>query len=192
MNPDNDRVIEIGAVIISSNGKIIKKTFNQLCKAVISPFITELTGITNEMVKDKPTPGDVMPELFEFIGDRPLIAHNASFDERFLHSEMGRVGLIVKNPFICTLLLSKRLIHGLKSYKLTVLKEVINFKSNNDQHNDHRALDDVFVTVFLWQKLYEIVASVERDPIDVYTFHDIIRMKIPTANNIYIHKKHKA
>ena len=106
-----DRIIEFGAAVVQ--GDEIKSTFASLCNPgiYISPFITSLTGITNEMVRDMPAPERLMPDLYDYIGNRPILAHNASFDSRFLKAEMARIGKAVENPTLCTMLLARRLIY---------------------------------------------------------------------------------
>lgn len=156
MSADYDRIIEVGAAIVRGNA--IVDVFSSLCNPgkFIPSFITGLTGITNEMVRDQPSPEQVMPLFHEFIGDRPVIAHNLSFDSRFLRAEMERAGRRVCNPSLCTVLLSRRLIRDAANYKLGTLKQYINFESEAG-HKDHRALDDVKVTAKLWMHLRQLV-----------------------------------
>ena len=80
----NDKITEIGAVKIE-NFKVVDK-FSELINPQkdISYKIQELTGITNDMVKDKPTIDEVLPKFIEFIGDSVLVAHNAEFDMSFI------------------------------------------------------------------------------------------------------------
>ena len=83
----------------------------------INSFIESYTGITNEMISAAPPAHEVMAQAARFVGDAPLVAHNASFDRRFWSAELGRLGLddgapgatAGGNPFACTLLLSRRL-----------------------------------------------------------------------------------
>ncbi len=156
LSTDYDRIIEIGAAIVEGNQ--IKSTFSSLCNAGvhIPSFITELTGISNAMVEGMPTPEQLMPKFYDYIGNRPLLAHNASFDSRFLKMEMGRVDKSVENPVLCTMLLARRLITETTDHKLNTLKHYINFESDSN-HQDHRALDDVKVTASLWVHLKDLV-----------------------------------
>ena len=154
LSPEYDRIIEVGAVIVKNN-KIIA-SFDQLMNPGFSipNFITNLTGISSEMVRSMPSPENVMPRLKKFIGDRTILAHNASFDKRFLLSEMDRVGIKIQNRILCTLLLSRRLILNSASYKLSELAKILNFPTGRA----HRALDDVKVTAMLWDHLHSIVS----------------------------------
>ena len=151
------RVIEVGAAIVE-NGLILK-TFQELCNpgVKLSAFITRFTGISNDMLVGKRTPEEVMKSLYEFIGQKPIIAHNAAFDSKFLVSEMRRIKKTVSNTFLCSLLLSRRLLPGLKSYKLSYLKMELKYKPLAG-HCDHRALDDVLVTSHLWNYLLETLS----------------------------------
>ena len=152
---ERHRVIEIGAVILSEKGEILH-TFQTLCNpALVKPLpkvITRLTGITDSMLVGQQSTAMAMESLYVFIGNRPIIAHNATFDSKFLVAEMRRIDKVIFNQFLCTLLLSRRLLQNAGCYKLSFLKKFINFQSAID-HKDHRALDDVLVTVALWNIL---------------------------------------
>lgn len=159
LSPLRHRVIEVGAAVVRGNEII--STFQELCNpgVKVSSFITKFTGITNEMLASQDSPSVVMLKLYNFIGNRPIIAHNASFDSKFLFAEMKRIKKSISNQFLCTLQLSRRLLHGLQSYKLSSLKKYINFVGDKN-HSDHRALDDVLVTVQLWIFLQDTVRNV--------------------------------
>ena len=152
---DRNRVIEIGAVILNREGEIIN-TFQTLCNPPLEKklpnMITRLTGISDCMLLGQPSTASAMESLYHFLGNRPIIAHNASFDSRFLIAEMKRINRVIFNQFLCSLLISRRILLHAKSYKLSRLKEFINFKADIN-HKDHRALDDVLVTVALWKHL---------------------------------------
>ena len=60
--------------------------------AWVSPFITQLTGITNEMLRTAPPAAEVMREAARFVGDAPMVAHNASFDSKFWQAELALAG----------------------------------------------------------------------------------------------------
>jgi DNA polymerase-3 subunit epsilon len=156
MSADDSRVIEVGAARVV-NGRITE-TYSTLCDPGehIPYFITNLTGITNAMVRGQPAPESVMAEFQHFLGDSPVLAHNASFDRRFLVAEMKRIGHTVENPFLCSMLLARRLIQESEDHKLGTLRRYIGFQGESD-HTEHRALDDVKVTVALWNYIRTIV-----------------------------------
>lgn len=141
-SPDYDRIIEVGVVKVS-NGKVID-TFQEFVNPGmhISGTITNLTGITNDMVKSADRSSKVMPRLKSFVGDELIVAHNASFDSRFFKAEMKRSRISPKNEFLCSLLLARRLYQNLDSHKLGVLCDHLGFINKAS----HRALDDAQVT----------------------------------------------
>ena len=181
------RIIEVGAVIVDGDGHITQ-TFQELCNPgmKVSKFITSFTGISNEMLVGKPSPEEVMHKLHDFIGPRPLVAHNASFDSQFLRAEMKRIDKLVENPFLCSLLLARRLLPDQKSFKLSALKDYIKFKADAS-HCDHRALDDVLVTVELWNHLLGVIRKrVPPAEMAVGTLQRITRMAKKKVAEVYL------
>lgn len=152
LHPHRHRVIEVGAYIVRNHE--ILDSFASLCNPgrKLPPFIVKFTGITDEMLTGQPTPEEVMRKLHGFLGKRPIIAHNAAFDSKFLIAEMKRVGQGVDNRFICSMLLSRRLFPQIRSHKLGNLQEELGIKISSN-HQSHRALDDAYVTVALFSKL---------------------------------------
>lgn len=152
LSSNYDRVIEVGALLIK-NHKIIDEFVELMNPDVsLSSFITSLTGISNIMLRGKPKPEHIMPKLIDFIEDRPIIAHNASFDKRFLIAELSRAKLSIKNPFLCTMRLAKKLIPDATSYKLADIARHVGIRV--DSQSSHRALGDVKVTAKLWKHLH--------------------------------------
>lgn len=156
LSADYCRVIEV-AVAIVEKGEITD-SFTQLmhpgCR--LPSFITNLTGITENMLKGKPKPEVVMPQVKEFIGDRFCVAHNATFDAGFYHSEMRRTGISHERDFLCTVKLSRRLIHNSPNYQLGTLARHLNLPTP-EELNSHRALHDVLLTVELWKHIGGVV-----------------------------------
>ncbi len=145
------RITEIGAYRVK-NGSITD-SFHSLVnpETPISPFITSLTGISDEMVSGAPLFCDVAAGLLEFIGDSVLVAHNASFDMGFLNHEVGRVyeDYRVWNPSLCTVQLSRRLLPQIENHKLNT---VANYYSI-ELVNHHRASEDAKATAEIFVKL---------------------------------------
>jgi len=138
LSPENDRIIEIGALKIIDDE--IVDSFNELIdpKRPIPPYISSKIHITNEMVFGKRKVEEVLPEFLEFIENFPLIAHNAKFDMSFLLNNLERMGLKCDNAAIDTLYLSKKYLNLEKNS----LQYITNhFKINHD--NAHRAFADV-------------------------------------------------
>ena len=145
-----DRITEIGA---------IKLVGNKLCgvfQTLVNPGrkipdkIVEITGITNEMVADKPTIGQVLPLFVDFIGDDILAAHNAKFDASFLRYELKECGINKNFDTYCTLLNSRKEIKTSANFKLATLKNHFNLKPMGAMH---RALSDAYVSAQLYLKL---------------------------------------
>ena len=86
-----DRTTEV-AVVLLENGQIIDRYQSLMNAGVWIPsFIQELTGISNAMIRKAPPVAKVMKELADFVGDVPFLAHNASFDRKFLDAEWSRI-----------------------------------------------------------------------------------------------------
>jgi len=142
-----DRVIEVGAVLIESNR--ITDRFQSLMNPdmKISNFIENYTGITNSMLKDAPPVSDVMKEFASFLGDHHLVAHNASFDQRFLDAELQRVRKRRVRDFACSMLISRRIYPEAPNHKL---ESLVLHKKLKTTGVFHRALADAEMTGHLW------------------------------------------
>ena len=158
LSADYCRVIEVAAVLVRDGE--VADSFVQLMHPGhrLPSFITDLTGITDEMLKGKPGPESVMPDLMRFLGERPCIAHNASFDSRFYHAEMSRSGIAHERTFFCTMMLSRRLIPDSPNHQLGTLAEHLALSAPADG-NYHRALYDVLLTVELWKRIENIISE---------------------------------
>lgn len=137
------KIIEIGAVHVK-NGQIIN-VFEELIdpEQVIYEKTTKLTGITNEMVQGKRLYPHVLKDFYGFMGNKPIVAHNADFDwKRFLLFYFEKIGIFPTNIVIDTLKLSKFYLPEMKSHKLNLLCE----KFEIVLENHHRAKDDAEAT----------------------------------------------
>ncbi|UCJ18514.1 3'-5' exonuclease [Pseudomonas sp. MM211] len=133
------RATEIGVVIIE-NGQITARYQSLMNSgAWVPPFIEQLTGISNAMLRSAPPAAEVMHEVAEFVGDVPMLAHNASFDQKFWDAELGLIGRTRVQQFACSLLLSRRLLPGAPSHKLGNLNRWARLP---DTGKAHRALAD--------------------------------------------------
>ena len=101
-------IIEIGITEIKNNQ--IVRNYSRLIKpeSIIPPIITEITGITNEMVKNEDSIENVLPRFRKFLGDRTMIAHNAKFDLKFLNYYLRKYDLPTIDNHICTLEMLKK------------------------------------------------------------------------------------
>ena len=143
------RIIEIGAYLVR-NG-VIEDEFHSLVNPgeMIPPFISSLTGISDEMVRGAAPFGEVIPQFLEFIGDSVLVAHNAQFDMAFLNFEIGKVyeDYRIWNPSLCTVHLSRKLLPLVENHKLKTLAEHFSVELINHHRAgpDAKATAEVFV-----------------------------------------------
>ena len=142
-----DRAIEIGAVLIEKN-RVVDR-FQSLMNPGfrINYFIESYTGITNQMVEAAPACEEVMEQFAEFIGDHPLVAHNASFDRKFLEAELGIIGRSLNNEMACSMLSARRVYPDAPNHKLGTLVQYCNIYTDG---TFHRALADAEMTGQLW------------------------------------------
>jgi len=148
LSPDmGDRAIEIGAVKIE-NG-VLTERFQRLMNPGfrVSGFIENYTGITNAMLAQAPSCAEAMAEFAEFIGDSNLLAHNASFDKRFLDAELTRLKRRYSGEFACSLLVSRRLYPDAPNHQLGSLVNYCNIQTDGTYH---RALFDAEMTAHVW------------------------------------------
>lgn len=142
-----DRAIEIGAVKLV-NGEVADR-FQQLMYPGkrINSFIENYTGITNCMLKKAPPCEAVMSDFSDFMSGFNLVAHNASFDARFLESELNRIKRIQHGEFACSMLISRRIYPDAPNHKLGTL---VRYKELPNDGAFHRALADAEMTAHLW------------------------------------------
>lgn len=133
------RATEIAAVLVR-DGRIVERYQSLMNAGVwVPPFIEELTGISNDMVRAAPSAAVVMREVADFVGATPLVAHNASFDRRFWDAELARVHKHRHQEFACTMLLARRVFPGAPDHKLGTL---VRFAGLPAAGRAHRAMAD--------------------------------------------------
>jgi len=147
LSPDaGARATEIAAILVR-DGSIVDR-YQSLMNAgqPIPSFIQALTGITNSMIRKAPSVDQVMAEVANFVGDYPMVAHNASFDRKFWIAELGRIGRITDPQFVCSMLVSRRLLPGAPDHKLGTLMRYANLPVTGRYH---RAQADAEATACL-------------------------------------------
>ena len=152
LEPQKCRITEIGAIKLV-NGEVTDK-FSQLINPGVSipPAITNLTGITDEMVADKPDIAEVLPRFLDFCAGASVVAHNASFDCGFIRYNAAALGLEFKNRTIDTLRLSRELFPKENKHSL----DVVCRRLGVSLENHHRAVDDATATAEVFLKLAEL------------------------------------
>lgn len=153
LSPDmGDRAIEIGAVLVE-NGRITDRFQKLMNPGIrINSFIQGYTGISNAMVKGADSCTTVMKEFGEFIDHHNLVAHNASFDKKFLDAEMEMAKTSYGGTFACSMLIARRLYQNAPNHKLGTLVE---YNKLPTEGVFHRALADAEMTAHLWLKMLD-------------------------------------
>lgn len=143
ISPTSNMITEIGAIKVIDDE--IVDTFSQLInpEAFVSEQITKITGLTNEILKDKPVIGDVFPSFVRFCEDLPLLGHNILFDFSFLKYQGNQLGYTFEKKGIDTYRLASYYVPDLKSKSLTSLIDYF------DIHREtaHRAYHDALATL---------------------------------------------
>ena len=134
-----DRATEV-AIVLLEDDQVVDR-FQSLMNAGqwIPSFIEALTGISNAMIANAPSAASVMAEASRFVGNAPMVAHNASFDRRFWEAELARAGEASTQPFACTMLVARRLYPQAPSHKLGVL---VDYHRLPKTGRAHRAMAD--------------------------------------------------
>lgn len=156
LDPKYDEIIEIGAIKINNGEKI--DIFYTLIKpkTEIDEFITNLTGITNSMLKDAPSINKILPKFMDFIKDSILVGHNINFDINFIYDNLEYYNLIpITNNFIDTLRISRKLFPDLKHHRLNDLANYYNI----DTSGIHRAMKDVDITFEIFNYLKTTISD---------------------------------
>jgi len=147
LDPDKEAVIEIGAVRFKDHR--VEGEWSSLLHPGrrIPPFITQLTGITDQMVLNAPSISEVLPDLVNFVGDAPILGHNVRFDLSFLRKQ----GLFRNNTLLDTYEVASVLIPNAGRYGLGALAQALSVPFPAT----HRALDDAQATRGVYLRLYE-------------------------------------
>lgn len=145
LDPKNELIIEFAAVKVKGN-KIVD-TFQSLCDPgfPIPPLITNITGISDEMVRECPNPGSVLPDFLRFLGNDFIVGHNVLFDVRFITQSAD----IFKNDYIDTMKIFRKLHPHLSHHRLA---DMVDFYNKNNQ-SAHRALSDCFATQACFEEM---------------------------------------
>jgi DNA polymerase-3 subunit epsilon len=182
-----DRATEIAAVILE-DGKVVDRYQSLMNAGIRIPaFIESLTGITNAMIRSAPSAAVVMNEVSAFVGDIPLVAHNASFDCKFWDAELDRIDQRRRQEFACSLLLARRLLPQATSHKLG---DLIRYAKLPAAGRAHRALADAEMAASLL--LHLEVELRERHKVGKVT-HELLRriQRVPKAKLAQCLERHQ-
>lgn len=191
-----DKITEIGAVKVE-NG-VITDTFSTFAnpEMPIPQKITQLTGITDDMVKDAPSQSEAVGAFLEFAGDNVLVAHNAPFDTSFIAKACEDMGREYNYTSIDTVAISRAILTDIKNCKLDTVAKFLRL----GDFNHHRATDDaeMLARIFinLCQRLTDDYGITKTNDINTKiaggdfkklpTYHQIILVKNKTGlKNLY-------
>ena len=163
LSPKECKITEIGAIKIE-HGEITDK-FSQLINpgVPIPPNITDLTGITDEMVADKPHIDSVLPEFLEFCHGCAVVAHNAQFDCGFIRYNAAELNLEFHNKTVDTLKISRELFPNERKHSLDAICKRLGVSLENH----HRAVDDATATAEIFLKFVELAHKNKDDADEV-------------------------
>ena len=149
LDPQKDAIIEIGAVRF--NGHRIEGEWETLIHPgrPVPPFITQLTGITDQMLLKAPAVQDVLPDLVRFVGDSPILGHSIGFDISFLRKQKRE--LFAGNEIVDTYELASILLPEAGRYNLGALAQALAVPLPAN----HRAINDAHATRGVYLKLLE-------------------------------------
>ena len=165
LDPNFDEIIDIGAIRYR-NGNACEK-FESLVKPEneIDDFITQLTGITNDMVADAPNIKSILPKFLQFLADDIIVGHNVNFDINFLYDACSNLlNYDFSNNFVDTMRLSRKLFPDLPNHKLSTLIQFFNIQGKNE----HRALSDAMCASGCYEYMKKYILD---NNIDIQSLH---------------------
>ncbi|MEG1564965.1 MAG: exonuclease domain-containing protein [Bacteroides sp.] len=154
--PDEHEIIELAAIKVSDNKPVseFQSLVNPRCK--IDAFISKLTGITNDMVLEKPYIEDILPTFLAFLGDSHYVGHNVHFDINFIYDNAIRCRLPVPtNDLTNTVRLARRAFPDLPNHKLDTVAE----RCGVSAEGHHRALADCYITNGCYQNIKQVYTN---------------------------------
>ena len=153
LSAQHDVIIEIGAVVMK-RGEVLD-TFQTFVAPgrKLTPKIIDLTGITDEMLVGAPPIDEILPKFLEFVGGRPLCAHNADFDIGFVTAACERLNIPFQPTSLDTLILAQNLLPDLGKYKLNIVADFLSLPD----FNHHRASDDAITCGYLLARFYTML-----------------------------------
>lgn len=182
LSPKLDKIIEISAILYQDNK--VQDVFDTLInpEILISAHISNLTGITNEMVSSKPTIKDVLPKFLEFVANYVIIGHNINFDINFIYDKCEMYQLpYFSNCFVDTLRLFKKTQLDIPNFKLSTLCDFL----NTENRCTHRSLDDCYAC----NEIYQFLKNHTQPLCCIGEIDYVEKITIPGENENFIYKK---
>ncbi len=158
MDPVTDRITEVAMMKVRDG--ILQDEFSTLVNPLVTipASITRITGIDNLMVQEAPPAREIAGYMREFLGDAVFVAHNAAFDWGFVNETLRREsGLVLSNPQVCTVKLSRRLLPHLPSKSLDPVARALNIRIPER----HRASGDAYATALVLIKFLSFLQKTQ-------------------------------
>ena len=155
----HDTIIEIGAAIMKGNE--VLSTFQTFVDPhrPLQPKIVDLTGINDQMLAGQPDISEAIPKFLEYVGNRPLCAHNVDFDIGFVTAACEKLGLPFHPTYVDTLILAQNLMPELGKYKLNIVADALSLPD----FNHHRASDDAITCGYLLMRFFKMLREQDID-----------------------------
>ncbi len=165
LSSQNDRIIEIGAVLMKSGKELDRfQTFVDPNRP-LDKKIVELTGITDGMLRGAPQIEEALPKFLAFVGDRVLVAHNSDFDTGFIRAACSRLGLPYRHTAADTLILAQNMLPQLSKFKLDIVANALSLP----EFNHHRAADDAAICGLIMDRLMNKMA----EQLDIHSLQQV-------------------
>ncbi len=173
-----DRIVEVAVVLV--RGGALELAYQSLVNpgTPLPRYVTSLTGISDAMVADRPSFGEVAADLLGALGGRVFVAHNARFDWAFLSAELKRAcDRVLSGPRVCTVRLARRLIPELRSRGLDQVTQFLGIPVVNR----HRAAGDALATASVLLRLLDLAEEAGARTLDDLAAVSRRRSTRPTA-----------
>lgn len=179
LRPDTDRILEIGAVKVEEGE--VTGTFSTFidCGIPIPPFISELTGITQEMVLGSPSLKEGLTAFLDFSGEEVLLGHNLSFDYGFMKQNAVSLGFSYERKGLDTLRISRCCLPGLPKKSLDQVSAYYGIP----QEHHHRALDDALTAARIYERLKEEYSEVYPELFEPSALNFKVKKASPITNS---------
>lgn len=155
LSAQTDVITEIGAVIYRDGEMLDQFQSFVNPRRPLTQKITDLTGITDEMLRDAPDIDEVLPKFLAFCGDRPLAAHNADFDVGFILAACRKIGIEYSPTYVDTLILAQNMLPNLKNHKLNIVADALSLP----EFNHHRAVDDGVTVAHMLRRFFAMLSE---------------------------------
>lgn len=179
LKPETDHILEIGAVKVEEGE--VTGTFSTFvdCGISIPPFITELTGITGEMVRGGPTLKQALEAFLAFSGEEALLGHNLTFDYGFVKQNASALGIPYERKGMDTLKIARCCLPGLPKKSLDQVSAYYGIPQ--EQH--HRALDDALTAARIYERLKEEFSETYPQLFQELPLFHKVKKKSPATNS---------